>query len=200
MRFALVFFLSLWTSLTIAADGQTVYATCAACHGPKGEGNAALKAPNIAGMDSTYVERQLKLFRRGGRGANDPIAAPMTAAAKAVGSEAELTAVAQYVATLSRQRSTASLQGDLGNGRNYYNGLCSACHDSSGKGNASLQAPRLAGVDVLYLQRQYAAFKAGTRGAAVDDKLGKQMLKMAKALPDEKTEHDVFAYIGTLKP
>jgi cytochrome c oxidase subunit 2 len=201
MRF-LILLCALFAGTAYAADlaaGKTGYSSCAACHGANGEGNAQLLAPNIGGMDSAYIERQLGLFRRGVRGEGSTAAATMRAAVAVLKSDGEQSAVAAYVASLPRKAASASLKGDLVNGRNYYNGICSACHDSSGKGNLSLFSPRLAGIDVLYLQRQYAAFKSGARGAHADDKLGKQMRAMTKALPDEKTEHDVLAYIATLK-
>jgi len=187
-----------------AADGQSgqaLYGTCAACHGSKGEGNAALQAPNIAGLDAVYVARQLNHFRRGVRGsAGDTAATAMVGAAAVLKSDNEINAVVAYIAGLSKVKVPSKLSGDAGNGRNYYNGICSACHGSNGAGNMSLQAPRLAGVDGDYLLRQYRAFKTGARGAHADDKFGKQMRAIIKALPNEKTENDVIAYVAALNP
>ena len=52
----------------LAADGKALYNTCTACHGAKGEGNRALGAPNIAGMDAWYLSKQLENFTLGRRG------------------------------------------------------------------------------------------------------------------------------------
>jgi cytochrome c oxidase subunit 2 len=51
--------------------GQQTYATCAACHGAKGEGNRALNAPKLTGLPSWYIKRQLEHFKAGIRG-GDP--------------------------------------------------------------------------------------------------------------------------------
>jgi cytochrome c oxidase subunit 2 len=48
--------------------GRSRYATCAACHGADGRGNAATNAPRLAGMSDWYMARQLKNFRDGVRG------------------------------------------------------------------------------------------------------------------------------------
>jgi cytochrome c oxidase subunit 2 len=48
--------------------GRSRYATCAACHGADGRGNAATNAPRLAGMSDWYMARQLKNFREGVRG------------------------------------------------------------------------------------------------------------------------------------
>jgi cytochrome c oxidase subunit 2 len=53
-----------------AAKGKTLYVTCTACHGAKGEGNKALNAPKIATLPSWYLVRQLQNFKAGVRGAN----------------------------------------------------------------------------------------------------------------------------------
>jgi cytochrome c oxidase subunit II len=49
-------------------SGRSRYATCAACHGADGRGNAATNAPRLAGMSDWYMARQLKNFRDGVRG------------------------------------------------------------------------------------------------------------------------------------
>jgi cytochrome c553 len=50
--------------------GQTLYATCAACHGDNGAGNQDLGAPRIAGVDDWYLATELRKFRSGVRGTN----------------------------------------------------------------------------------------------------------------------------------
>lgn len=164
---------------------------------------AAVKAPAIAGLEGWYVERQLKNFASGvrGAGAADVEGATMRAAAATLKSDAERTAVAAYVARLAPRKSAqivAATAAGATNGRNYFNALCSACHGSNGKGNQSLGAPRLAGASTDYLTRQFAAFKAGRRGAHPDDKLGAQMRAIAAMLPDARTEQDVILYAAGL--
>jgi len=51
--------------------GRSIYNTCGACHGQRGEGIAALNASRLAGMSDWYLVTQLKNFRAGIRGAHD---------------------------------------------------------------------------------------------------------------------------------
>lgn len=48
--------------------GQQQYTLCVPCHGAKGEGNEAVKAPPIGGMDDWYIASQLRKFKSGIRG------------------------------------------------------------------------------------------------------------------------------------
>ena len=76
--------------------------------------------------------------------------------------------------------------------------VCVACHGANGEGNQALNAPRLAGLDGAYLKRQYAAYASGQRGAAAEDRYGRQMAMMANTLADDAALNDVIAYIHTL--
>ena len=69
-------------------------AACAACHGPKGTGNAPANFPQIAGQHAPYVEKALKDYRAGTR-ASDPNQMMRGVAAKLT--DAEISAVAAYV-------------------------------------------------------------------------------------------------------
>ena len=181
------------------------YAPCAACHGAHGEGDARQGAPNIAGLDAAYVERQLEHFAAGRRGADaqDAYGARMRAAAQGLDGAPARHAVAAFIAALAPTPAGAATApgapaGNVAQGRNYFNAVCSACHNSNGLGSAALSAPRLAGTDPQYLLRQLAAFRRGTRGADAQDRYGAQMRKMVLALPGAATERDVIAYVATL--
>jgi cytochrome c553 len=53
-------------------NGNNLYhGKCGACHGGQAEGNPALKAPRLAGLDAAYLKRQFAHFRDGVRG-TDP--------------------------------------------------------------------------------------------------------------------------------
>ncbi|RUO66385.1 Cytochrome c553 [Pseudidiomarina planktonica] len=52
-------------------DLERGIASCAACHGPRGDGMGLAKFPDISGNHATYVKQQLEMFRSGER-ANDP--------------------------------------------------------------------------------------------------------------------------------
>jgi len=52
--------------------GNNLYqGKCGACHGTRAEGNPALKAPRLAGLDAAYLRLQFAHFRDGVRG-TDP--------------------------------------------------------------------------------------------------------------------------------
>lgn len=196
------------------ADGKALFATCQACHGADGSGNRDVGAPNIAGMDAWYIERQLNNFDAGRRGtaSGDNYGVQMRAIVATLPTAADRSAVAAYVASLPRatantrqagarkDKAAAAASPDLTNGRNFFNAACSACHAASGLGNPPLNAPRLAGIDPVYLARQLSAFRGGLRGYHADDKPGRQMRAALGMLPEAKAERDVIGYIASLKP
>ena len=204
--FCIFICVSFYTSATAYAastvDGKAFFTTtCMACHGSKGEGNSKIGAPNIAGMDATYITRQLTHFASGERGAapNDSYGAQMRAAIAVLKTDADRAAVASYISALAKIKSTATYTGDLKNGSTQFNAVCSSCHESRAQGNAQMGAPGLTGLDPIYLERQVLAFRNGTRGAAKDDRTGGLMKVGAGMLPDTNSVRDVIAYINTLK-
>jgi cytochrome c oxidase subunit 2 len=74
---------------------------------------------------------------------------------------------------------------------------CLACHGANGEGNAVLNAPRLAGLESWYLERQLHNFRSGIRGANAGDTYGAQMVAFASLL-DETATRNVAAYLDTL--
>lgn len=76
--------------------------------------------------------------------------------------------------------------------------VCSACHGASGEGNQVLNAPRLAGLQDWYLERQILNFKHGLRGSEPADPYGMQMAPMAATLTDETAIRNTVAYIASL--
>ncbi len=181
-----------------ASDGEKLFAPCVACHGGKGEGNATLNAPAIAGQDAAYLERQLRNFRNRRRGADksDAIGAQMQASAVAMlADDAAVTKVASYVASLPKTVVAAPATGNLHNGNNLYQGKCGACHGVTAEGNPTLKSPRLAGLDAAYIKRQFAHFRDGVRGTDPQDTPGRQMAMMAKTLPAKSDLDDIIAFI-----
>lgn len=60
-------YLALGEKIYRGGNLATGVTACAACHGPKGEGNFLAAYPHIAGQYATYLEDQLKAFRQGSR-------------------------------------------------------------------------------------------------------------------------------------
>jgi len=61
---------------------------------------------------------------------------------------------------------------------------CTVCHGVQMKGNVSIEAPRLSGMDKFYVERQLHAFRNGWRGADENDIAGMEMRPMAAILSD----------------
>lgn len=78
----------------VLAQGEKAYAaSCAACHGDRGEGNPALRAPRLCGQHAGYTVRRLDEVVRNTRGDAN---AGMAALAKPL-SASERAAVADYL-------------------------------------------------------------------------------------------------------
>jgi cytochrome c oxidase subunit 2 len=84
------------------AQGKTLYAACAACHGAKGEGNAELQAPALAARSDWYLVTQLRNYKDGLRGADarDTFGAQMRAIVTALPDDKAITDVVAYINTL----------------------------------------------------------------------------------------------------
>ena len=87
--------------------------------------------------------------------------------------------------------------GDAESGEALYK-TCIACHGANGAGNASLNAPGIAGQSESYLARQLWDFRDGRRGKEPGDATGAQMLPMAATLPDGEAIANVAAYIAAM--
>lgn len=194
----LLAFVASYTGFSVADQGQELYGSCVACHGAMGEGNPVLNAPALAGQDAAYLNRQLRHFKSGVRGANpeDTYGMQMRPMATVL-DDATVEAISAYLAALEPAASPAGAEGDLRNGENQYNGACGACHGGQAQGNPALNSPRLAGQDAAYLKRQYQNFAAGIRGSHPDDRLGAQMKMMSTVLASEKDLDDVLLFIGS---
>ena len=179
-----------------AAAGKAAYSTCIACHGMNGEGNAALNSPALGGQQEAYIARQISAFRSGMRGSDpkDTYGMQMRGMAATLADDAAIANVAAYIAALPASKGTP-VEHDVRNGENQYNAACGACHGAKAEGNVALNAPRLAGLDPVYLKRQYQNFANGVRGSHPDDRLGKQMQMMATMLATDKDLADVIGFI-----
>jgi len=188
-------------SAEATAPGQEIFQLCAQCHGPTGAGQRPLNAPSIAGLPKWYVEAQLKKFRKGARGTHwqDLAGMQMRPMSLSFHNDADLEAVAGYVASLPRPSVAPMLEGgDAEHGKLLFT-PCTACHGPEAAGNEQLKAPPLRAASDWYLATQLAHFKAGIRGANPLDVEGATMRPMAATLPDEQAVKDVVAYISSMK-
>ena len=81
-------------------NGNNLYqGKCGACHGGAAEGNPALKAPRLAGLDAAYIKRQFAHFRDGVRG-TDPKDTPgrqMAMMARTLATERDLDDIIAFI-------------------------------------------------------------------------------------------------------
>ncbi len=81
-------------------NGNNLYqGKCGACHGTTAEGNTALKAPRLAGLDAAYIKRQFTNFRDGVRGtdAQDLQGRQMALMAKTVPADRDLDDIIAFI-------------------------------------------------------------------------------------------------------
>ncbi len=183
------------------AKGKAAYAVCAACHGANGMGNKALNAPRIAGQEPWYLERQLKNYKGGIRGADpkDPYGMQMRPMALTLANDQAVSDMAAYVSSIPASKpSEITIKGDVTAGKASYM-ICQTCHGPKGGGNRALNSPNLTGLQDWYIVRQLKNFKAGIRGTKSGDLFGMQMRPMAMTLANDAAINNVTAYIATLK-
>jgi len=89
--------------------GQTLYAVCAACHGPDGGGNQLLNSPALNHASDWYLLTQLKNFKAGIRGTNpnDTIGKTMQPMSMTLADEQAMKDVIAYIMTLGAQTAAA---------------------------------------------------------------------------------------------
>lgn len=96
--------------ITIQADanvGKASYALCASCHGAEAEGNPALKAPALAGLQDWYLLSSLRKFKAGARGYDpeDVAGAQMRPMAMTIPDEAVMKNIVAYITSLGAEDS-----------------------------------------------------------------------------------------------
>jgi cytochrome c oxidase subunit 2 len=78
--------------------------------------------------------------------------------------------------------------------------ICMACHGQDGAGSSQLAAPNIAGMEEWYIARQIQSFRAGIRGADLNDREGKRMRPMALVIPSGQDVEAVTKYVANLSP
>ena len=148
----------------LAYGSEADAASCSACHGQAGEGNAAAGFPRLQGLPAAYQLRQLEAFVDGTR--QSVVMAPL---ARSLSSR-ERARIADYYAALpppARQPGTPPAAHDdrlavRGRWSEELPG-CVQCHGENGSGIGTVFPP-LAGQPAAYLAAQLRAWREGTRG------------------------------------
>ncbi|MDD4885912.1 MAG: c-type cytochrome [Thiomonas sp.] len=169
-------------------------ATCIACHGADGMGNAAAGYPRLAGLPEKYLADQLRYFADGTR--NNAI---MSGMAKPL-TPAQVTALATYYSKLKPSGKPApmpagaaaaagerlALRGDWDKGIP----ACIRCHGPGAVG-VGAEFPPLVGQSAAYIEAQIKAWKDGSRRG---DQLG-MMHTVALRMTDAQTQ-DVAQWLA----
>jgi cytochrome c oxidase subunit 2 len=194
----LAFTANIWADAGGKADGELLFQACSACHGKQAEGNADLQAPALAGLQKSYIGRQLNAFLVGARGEQDPYSQQM-ATMKPLLNATSIAQLSDYVSALTPipkpvgAKITAASHGNLKQGYKYYQANCGGCHGPKADGNPMFGAPALNRLSVSYMRRQLQYFASGQRGN--DSRFGRQMQLMAKTISDQKILDDVLLHI-----
>lgn len=187
-------------ALAAAPADPAVIATCSACHGAQGEGNAALFAPRLAGQRGDYLARQLRAFKSGARGTHpdDKHGTTMRAIATPI-NDALIDSLSSHFAQLPAVPLTTRPAGDTVAGKAVYDGTCSACHGPRGEGFDQLQSANLQILGADYLRRQMEAYVKGWRGAGPNaDQAAIWMRSIASQLGTPAELDNVTVYLQSL--
>ena len=181
-----------------AEKGQTLSATCAACHGMDGNSVNPIW-PSLAGQHEAFLIRQITLFKNGER--ENALMAPMVSAL----SEQDIKDLATYFSSQEIKLKAADPE-TVELGKKIYQGgdqarnipACMSCHGPTGQGNPVSGYPMLANQHAAYTAIQLRAYKAGRKSVNQDDVNGQVMAGVAEYMSEAEIDA-VSSYIQGLK-
>lgn len=166
-----------------AESGRLKASACAACHGADGNSMVGMW-PSLAGQNSNYLLKQLKLVQNG-----DRVIAQMMGILDNL-DDKDLKDIAAYYST--QKNSIGQAKEDfVALGRKlYYSGnlekgvpACSACHSPKGKGNGPAGYPLLSGQQSEYIETALKSYRSGERNAG---EASQMMMAIAYKLDDSE--------------
>ena len=148
--------------LTYAQRGEALVAECLLCH----SNQEAQRGPVLHGMDNWYLLDQLEKFRSGVRGkkASNRSEYLMGVGARKIQDDYELAYVAKWFAEQAPLPAIRTVEGDLVEGKAFYEQRCVSCHGENGEGNRLVNAPSLTRLEGWYFYEQMKKFRSGRRG------------------------------------
>ncbi len=154
-------------SAASAKAGETKSASCAACHGLRGN-SVNPEWPKLAGQHPKYIFAQLQAFKQKQR-----VNAIMNAQAADLTEQDMRDLAAYYAEQVTSPGSAGKTIPQLG--QQIYRGgvaargipACAACHGPTGLGNAAAVYPRLSYQHAEYTANQLRAYRAGERAGAL---------------------------------
>jgi cbb3-type cytochrome c oxidase subunit III len=143
------------------ANGERLFASCAACHGPDASGRKDGSVPALAGQHWQVLTKLLLDFRYFRRW--DSRMANTTASDHLRGPQ-EIADVVAYISSLPPRRAQSTGTGEhLQRGAQVYALRCASCHGREAQGSGSEGYPALAAQQYAYLVRQIRDGREGTR-------------------------------------
>lgn len=133
------------------AAGEKLAATCAGCHGEKGNSKTAT-TPSLAGQDNAYLVAAMKNYAQGTRRHAD-----MQNAVKSL-KEAEIASIAAYFAVQTPAKPDVRIP----EAPEVMAQKCNRCHGDQGL-STDTKVPRIAGQSEAYLADTLRAYKSGAR-------------------------------------
>ena len=172
--------------------GAEIYATCAGCHGPDGEGASDGSVPVLAGQSYLVIAKQIVDFRAGVR--SDSRMEHFTDGRHLAFSQ-PIADVSMYIAGLPRPEArVAPADVSVAQGKVLYDRLCARCHYGLGQGNEDTLAPRLASQHSEYLFAQLSAAATGSRSTLIQSHTA-----LVKGLSEAELK-SIAGYLSTLSP
>ena len=177
--------------LTDVQRAEALVSECLLCHSNK----EAQRGPVLNGMENWYLLDQLQKFRSGVRGkiASNRSEYLMGVGARKINNDYELAYVANWFAEQDPLPAIRTIDGDLKEGKKFYEQRCISCHGENGEGNRLVNAPSLTRLEGWYFYQQMKKFRSGERGYHPHDIGGQAMAAASKEISDRNLRN-VVAY------
>lgn len=185
------------TGVSAAGDakaGKVKAASCAACHGEKGNSmNPAW--PKLAGQHADYISKQLADFKAG-KSRMEPLMMGQVANL----SQQDMDDIGAYFAKQKTAPGGADEKLAVAGAKLYRGGdkrkgiaACIACHGPTGAGNPAAKFPKLSGQHAAYVEKAMKDFRSASRS----NDANKMMQIVAEKMSDKDIKA-VASYISGL--
>ena len=178
--------------------GEALVAECLLCHSNK----EAQRGPVLHGMETWYLMDQLEKFRSGVRGklASNRSEYLMGVGAKKIHDDYELAYVANWFSEQEPLPAIRTIEGNLEDGKIFYDQRCASCHGENGECNRFVEAPSLQRLEGWYFLEQMRKFRSGQRGYHIKDITGQSMAAASKEISDRNLRNVVAYSIDAFGP
>ena len=93
-----------------------------------------------------------------------------------------------------------TIEGNLEDGKIFYDQRCASCHGENGEGNRLVEAPSLQRLEGWYFLEQMRKFRSGQRGYHIKDITGQSMAAASKEISDRNLRNVVAYSIDAFGP